>query len=205
MHPHRHCHLNRSSTPARYNHKDSYEEDVNVQHHRSRWAMAMYSSRMSPPTCVPPGDARGKSILNSPDSLADTRIGSSMSNGSVGCVRFLADAGRAGREATVPLDQILRERLDLRQHANLGRGWWVRSGCCAQSLSTSGGISITVFKASSATSSRGTQCGAVVLKVARARLRAQGHPGIDGSRSPSWCAHSIAWPVTNAVRSSEVL
>ena len=42
MHPHRHCHQNRSGTPAQANHKDSYEEDVNVHHHRSRWAMAMY-------------------------------------------------------------------------------------------------------------------------------------------------------------------
>ena len=42
MHPRRHGHQNRSGTPARGTHKDSYEEDVNIHHHRSRRAMAMY-------------------------------------------------------------------------------------------------------------------------------------------------------------------
>lgn len=42
MHPHRHCHLNSPGTPAQNQHKDSYEEDQNVRHHRSRWAMAFY-------------------------------------------------------------------------------------------------------------------------------------------------------------------
>lgn len=42
MHPHRHCHLNRPGTPAQGQHKDSYEEDDNVRHHRTRWAMAFY-------------------------------------------------------------------------------------------------------------------------------------------------------------------
>ncbi|MEM7126700.1 MAG: HEAT repeat domain-containing protein [Chloroflexota bacterium] len=42
MHPHRHCHLNRPGTPAQGQHKDSYEEDENVRHHRTRWAMAFY-------------------------------------------------------------------------------------------------------------------------------------------------------------------
>ena len=59
LHPHRHCHQNVSGTPAQHNHKDSYEDDVNVRHHRSRWAMLMYypqpvTSNMGP-TGVTPG------------------------------------------------------------------------------------------------------------------------------------------------------
>ena len=42
LHPHRHCHQNVSGTKAQNNHKDSYEDDTNVRHHRSRWAMLMY-------------------------------------------------------------------------------------------------------------------------------------------------------------------
>ncbi|MCZ6634646.1 MAG: HEAT repeat domain-containing protein [bacterium] len=42
MHPHRHCHLTRPFKAAQNNHKDSYEDDENVRHHRSRWAMALY-------------------------------------------------------------------------------------------------------------------------------------------------------------------
>lgn len=42
MYPHRYCHQNRSGTQARGNHKASYEKDVNIHHHRSRWTMAMY-------------------------------------------------------------------------------------------------------------------------------------------------------------------
>ena len=42
MHPHRHCHLTPPRQSAQRHHQDSYEEDKNVRHHRTRWAMAFY-------------------------------------------------------------------------------------------------------------------------------------------------------------------
>ena len=42
MHPHRHCHLTPPRQPAQRHHQDSYEDDQNVRHHRTRWAMAFY-------------------------------------------------------------------------------------------------------------------------------------------------------------------
>lgn len=42
MHPHRHCHLTPPGKKPQDNHKDSYEADENVHHHRTRWAMAFY-------------------------------------------------------------------------------------------------------------------------------------------------------------------
>ena len=55
LHPHRHCHENVSGTPAQHNHKDSYEDDVNVRHHRSRWAMLMYYPQQVTPDMGPTG------------------------------------------------------------------------------------------------------------------------------------------------------
>lgn len=42
VHPHRHCHQNLSGSAGQGMHQDSYENDQNVRHHRSRWAMAFY-------------------------------------------------------------------------------------------------------------------------------------------------------------------
>ena len=42
MHPHRHCHLTPPRQSAQRHHQDSYEDDQNVRHHRTRWAMAFY-------------------------------------------------------------------------------------------------------------------------------------------------------------------
>ncbi len=42
MHPHRHCHLTPPRKSAQRQHQDSYEDDQNVRHHRTRWAMAFY-------------------------------------------------------------------------------------------------------------------------------------------------------------------
>ncbi|MBT5872290.1 MAG: hypothetical protein HOH43_02630 [Candidatus Latescibacteria bacterium] len=42
LHPHRHCHLNPAGSKGQRQHKDSYEADENVRHHKSRWAMAFY-------------------------------------------------------------------------------------------------------------------------------------------------------------------
>ena len=42
VHPHRHCHQTPPGKDGQSNHKDSYEDDENVRHHRSRWAMAFY-------------------------------------------------------------------------------------------------------------------------------------------------------------------
>ena len=42
MHPHRHCHLTPPHKTAQRHHQDSYEDDQNVRHHRTRWAMAFY-------------------------------------------------------------------------------------------------------------------------------------------------------------------
>ena len=42
MHAHRHCHLTPPRKSAQRHHQDSYEDDQNVRHHRTRWAMAFY-------------------------------------------------------------------------------------------------------------------------------------------------------------------
>ena len=42
IHPHRHCHQNISGSVGQNMHQDSYEDDQNVRHHRTRWAMAFY-------------------------------------------------------------------------------------------------------------------------------------------------------------------
>lgn len=59
MHPHRHCHLTPPGKDPQRNHKDSYEDDANVRHHRSRWAMAFYYpqdvTQEIGPTAVTPG------------------------------------------------------------------------------------------------------------------------------------------------------
>ena len=73
MHPHRHCHQNRSGTPAQRNHKDSYEEDVNVRHHRSRWAMAMYYPQDVTADMGPTGVTPGSQYFSSEESLAGHR------------------------------------------------------------------------------------------------------------------------------------
>lgn len=70
MHPHRHCHQNRSGTPAQRNHKDSYEEDINVHHHRSRWAMAMYYPQDVTADMGPTGVTPGSQYFSSEEALA---------------------------------------------------------------------------------------------------------------------------------------
>lgn len=42
LHPHRHCHHNPSGSQGQGMHQDSYENDQNVRHHRTRWTMAFY-------------------------------------------------------------------------------------------------------------------------------------------------------------------
>ena len=42
MHPHRYCHLNRPGSDGQNFHKDTYEGDEQVKHHRCRWTMAFY-------------------------------------------------------------------------------------------------------------------------------------------------------------------
>ena len=58
MHAHRHCHLTPPNRPAQRHHRDSYEDDRNVRHHRPRWAMAFYYPQDVPvkmgPTSVLP-------------------------------------------------------------------------------------------------------------------------------------------------------
>ncbi len=58
MHPHRHCHLTPPQQPAQRHHQDSYEDDQNVRHHRTRWAMAFYypqdvTAQMGPTSVLP--------------------------------------------------------------------------------------------------------------------------------------------------------
>lgn len=58
MHPHRHCHLTPPRKSAQRHHQDSYEDDQNVRHHRTRWAMAFYypqdvSIEMGPTSVLP--------------------------------------------------------------------------------------------------------------------------------------------------------
>ena len=58
MHPHRHCHLTPPQQPAQRHHQDSYEDDQNVRHHRTRWAMAFYypqdvTEQMGPTSVLP--------------------------------------------------------------------------------------------------------------------------------------------------------
>ena len=73
MYPHRHCHQNRSGTPAQRNHKDSYEEDVNVHHHRSRWAMAMYYPQAVTADMGPHRGDTGQSVLQFTGIVGRTR------------------------------------------------------------------------------------------------------------------------------------
>ena len=58
MHPHRHCHLTPPQQPGQRHHQDSYENDQNVRHHRTRWAMAFYypqdvSAQLGPTSVLP--------------------------------------------------------------------------------------------------------------------------------------------------------
>ena len=58
MHPHRHCHLTPPQQPGQRHHQDSYEDDQNVRHHRTRWAMAFYypqdvTEQMGPTSVLP--------------------------------------------------------------------------------------------------------------------------------------------------------
>ena len=58
VHPHRHCHENPSGSDGQQMHQDSYENDQNVRHHRTRWAMAFYypqqvSLEMGPTAILP--------------------------------------------------------------------------------------------------------------------------------------------------------
>ena len=58
VHPHRHCHENPSGSDGQRMHQDSYENDQNVRHHRTRWAMAFYYPQDVPlemgPTAILP-------------------------------------------------------------------------------------------------------------------------------------------------------
>ena len=58
LHPHRHCHENPSGSGGQEMHQDSYENDHNVRHHRTRWAMAFYYPQDVPlemgPTAILP-------------------------------------------------------------------------------------------------------------------------------------------------------
>jgi hypothetical protein len=58
MHPHRHCHPNVPGSSGQDFHQDSYEDDQNVRHHRTRWVMAFYypqdvSENMGPTAILP--------------------------------------------------------------------------------------------------------------------------------------------------------
>ena len=58
LHPHRHCHENPRGSGGQQMHQDSYENDQNVRHHRTRWAMAFYYPQEVPlemgPTAILP-------------------------------------------------------------------------------------------------------------------------------------------------------
>lgn len=89
MYPHRHCHQNVSGTPAQRNHKDSYEDDINVHHHRSRWAMAMYYPQRVTAAMGPTGITPGSQYFSDPASLADlTEIGVEGDAGTVVIVHY---------------------------------------------------------------------------------------------------------------------
>ncbi len=89
MYPHRHCHQNVSGTPAQANHKDSYEDDVNIHHHRSRWAMAMYYPQRVTADMGPTGVTPGSQYFSDPASLeALTEIGVTGDAGTVVLVHY---------------------------------------------------------------------------------------------------------------------
>ncbi|MCG9129912.1 HEAT repeat domain-containing protein [Candidatus Poribacteria bacterium] len=58
MHPHRYCHFNPQGGGGQNFHKDSYEGDEQVRHHKCRWTMAFYYPQDVPqergPTAVLP-------------------------------------------------------------------------------------------------------------------------------------------------------
>ena len=59
LHAHRHCHFNPPGSDDQASHQDSYEDDENVRHHHTRWAMAFYYphdvTEDMGPTAVQPG------------------------------------------------------------------------------------------------------------------------------------------------------
>ena len=59
MHPHRYCHPNQPGSQGQGFHKDSYEGDEQVRHHRCRWTMVFYypqdTTEDMGPTAVLPG------------------------------------------------------------------------------------------------------------------------------------------------------
>ncbi len=63
MHAHRHCHVTPPNRPAQRHHQDSYEDDRNVRHRRTRWALAFYysqdvSAKMGPTSVLPASQCR---------------------------------------------------------------------------------------------------------------------------------------------------
>ena len=67
IHPHRHCHLKEAHSGDQRLHKDSYEDDKNVRHHRSRWAMAFYYPHDVTPDMGPTAVAPSTHYYNSAD------------------------------------------------------------------------------------------------------------------------------------------
>ena len=73
MHPHRHAHCNVPGSAAQALHKDSthYSGDVDIRHHRSRWAMAFYYPQEVTedmgPTSILPGTQYYEEESHDPD------------------------------------------------------------------------------------------------------------------------------------------
>jgi hypothetical protein len=67
IHPHRHCHLKEAHSAEQNLHNDSYEDDENVRHHRSRWAMAFYYPQDVTPDMGPTAVAPSTHYYNTAD------------------------------------------------------------------------------------------------------------------------------------------
>lgn len=73
MHPHRHCHQSAPGNSDQGIHQDSYEDDVQVRHHKPRWCMAMYYPQDVTPDLGPTAVVPGSHWYNDPHRVGDQR------------------------------------------------------------------------------------------------------------------------------------
>lgn len=122
LHPHRHCHLTPPGKDPQRNHKDSYEDDANVRHHRSRWAMAFYYPQDVDdeigPTAVTPG-SQYFTEAESLDDLVEKRLCGPA--GTVTIVHY--DVWHRACENRTDRNRFMMKFLFCRMHEPLAPAW----------------------------------------------------------------------------------
>ena len=73
VHPHRHCHLNPPHSKGQGSHQDSYEDDQNVRHHRTRWLMVFYYPQDVGPEMGPTAIVPGTHFFNTQEGASQRR------------------------------------------------------------------------------------------------------------------------------------